>query len=506
MKRSTVGICLACSLAAPVQAGPAQFFLISDARQAQASATVTDGVNGDSEMVSESAPPLLPWTILVTAEATYQGVTAQGSASQTSALETDVLGVAVESHASIGPAGLLAQVSTSASTFAQVVFEVTEPTDVLIQVAKQGVFISHDIRSQGTMQLWREDPCPLPCTTSDDCPFGDCGANGFCASDNCLVHDFDTCGTVTTLVPGTYLLQVSTLSFAQSFNGSEPFGGSADGASLVSVSTLDASTDLLSFAIDPGVSVTVTVQFPDAKPQVFVISLSGTVDGQVSLVCGAPATLAVTDIDFTSDDSVEVMVPGAGLGPGGVITVSDIAVGLTAPGSPAELVDGSGVLLGYEIQGTAQLGPGAAVGIGYPILQAILDCLLDLLCTDPQQCGGESPSPPGTLPYDTLVFPGIDFTTSLDLGLGAMNPTMQVTGDITMTLVPPCPWDCDGSDDGNVNVTDLLALLAQYDPLAPAVCDGGESCDYDGNGCVDVTDLLKLLSHYTNDPGGIGCP
>ncbi len=68
-----------------------------------------------------------------------------------------------------------------------------------------------------------------------------------------------------------------------------------------------------------------------------------------------------------------------------------------------------------------------------------------------------------------------------------------------------CPWDCDGSADGNVNVSDLLALLAQYDPLAPNVCDGGESCDYDGNGCVDVTDLLALLAHYA-DLSGVGCP
>ncbi len=77
---------------------------------------------------------------------------------------------------------------------------------------------------------------------------------------------------------------------------------------------------------------------------------------------------------------------------------------------------------------------------------------------------------------------------------------------IIFTPPPPCPWDCDGSDDGNVNVSDLLALLSQYDPDAPAVCDDGEACDYDGDGCVDVNDLLKLLTHYTTDPGGIGCP
>ncbi len=68
---------------------------------------------------------------------------------------------------------------------------------------------------------------------------------------------------------------------------------------------------------------------------------------------------------------------------------------------------------------------------------------------------------------------------------------------------PQCPWDCDGSGDGIVAVTDLLAMLAQYDPASPVGCTGG-SCDYDGSGCVDVVDLLKLLAHY--DPAGIGCP
>ncbi len=80
-------------------------------------------------------------------------------------------------------------------------------------------------------------------------------------------------------------------------------------------------------------------------------------------------------------------------------------------------------------------------------------------------------------------------------------PQLVVTFD-----PPPCPWDCDGSNDGNTNVADLLALLGQYDPDAPGICAGGGSCDYDGNGCVDVVDLLKLLAHYTTDPGGIGCP
>ena len=66
-----------------------------------------------------------------------------------------------------------------------------------------------------------------------------------------------------------------------------------------------------------------------------------------------------------------------------------------------------------------------------------------------------------------------------------------------------CLWDCDGSGDDIVSVTDLLALLGQYDPQSPNNCTGG-SCDFDASGCVDVVDLLKLLAHY--DPAGVGCP
>ena len=78
------------------------------------------------------------------------------------------------------------------------------------------------------------------------------------------------------------------------------------------------------------------------------------------------------------------------------------------------------------------------------------------------------------------------------------NPSACCEGD--------CRWDCDGSDDGNANVIDLLALLAQYDPQSPLNCTGPDSCDYDGSGCTDVVDLLKLLAHYTPDPAGVGCP
>ena len=77
------------------------------------------------------------------------------------------------------------------------------------------------------------------------------------------------------------------------------------------------------------------------------------------------------------------------------------------------------------------------------------------------------------------------------------------SGNLTISCGSPCPWDCDGNDDGIVGVSDLLALLGQYDPESPNNCTGGP-CDFDGSGCVDIVDLLKLLAHY--DPAGIGCP
>ena len=52
----------------------------------------------------------------------------------------------------------------------------------------------------------------------------------------------------------------------------------------------------------------------------------------------------------------------------------------------------------------------------------------------------------------------------------------------------PCPWDCDGeSTDGNIGITDFLALLAQW--------GGPGSCDFDGGG-VGINDFLELLANW----------
>ncbi|MHC4826100.1 MAG: hypothetical protein ACYTEY_06030, partial [Planctomycetota bacterium] len=64
------------------------------------------------------------------------------------------------------------------------------------------------------------------------------------------------------------------------------------------------------------------------------------------------------------------------------------------------------------------------------------------------------------------------------------------TGLMTVTCEPgtPCPWDCQTTPDGLVNVPDFLQMLAQWG-------QAGTSCDYDGGG-VSVTDFLELLANW----------
>jgi hypothetical protein len=68
---------------------------------------------------------------------------------------------------------------------------------------------------------------------------------------------------------------------------------------------------------------------------------------------------------------------------------------------------------------------------------------------------------------------------------------LGVTGDWVIRAVvdcASCPWDCDGSNDGAVGVTDFLALLAEWGQV-------GTACDFDGAG-VGITDFLKLLASW----------
>jgi hypothetical protein len=66
------------------------------------------------------------------------------------------------------------------------------------------------------------------------------------------------------------------------------------------------------------------------------------------------------------------------------------------------------------------------------------------------------------------------------------------TDDVSVLLnlcsSEPCPWDCQLEPNGEVDVSDFLALLAQWGRF-------GAPCDLDGGG-VSVTDFLLLLAHW----------
>ena len=52
----------------------------------------------------------------------------------------------------------------------------------------------------------------------------------------------------------------------------------------------------------------------------------------------------------------------------------------------------------------------------------------------------------------------------------------------------PCPWDCEPAPDGQVGITDFLALLGQWGQV-------NAICDFDGGG-VGIIDFLGLLANW----------
>ncbi|MHC4416699.1 MAG: M12 family metallo-peptidase [Planctomycetota bacterium] len=90
------------------------------------------------------------------------------------------------------------------------------------------------------------------------------------------------------------------------------------------------------------------------------------------------------------------------------------------------------------------------------------------------------------IPAATLLHAGIyDVVITNDCG--------EVTSDIAVLTVddcgpPPCPWDCQTLPDGEVNIADFLAILAQWGQV-------GTSCDFDGGG-VSITDFLTFLGRF----------
>lgn len=190
------------------------------------------------------------------------------------------------------------------------------------------------------------------------------------------------------------------------------------------------------------------------------------------------------DVSWTSPTAVD---PSAPLYEGQVL-ISLVEVDVTWLGIPFNNVDVTGQvppdLLGFSAY---QPGPAPLVLSSSPLeypgppdppcLAALLDVELD------------------AAGLGHLLGTGIVLgSCQVDLGFGIVAVELQsvrIAGQITISALT-CPWDLDGN--GDVGVTDLLAMLAAWG--TPALGPP----DMDGDGFVGVTDLLALLGHWG------GCP
>lgn len=300
------------------------------------------------------------------------------------------------------------------------------------------------------------------------------------------------CNDVFILEPGSYKLTVNTYA-----------GASVDNQIGVS-STHHATIDVdivagvpLVFEVDPLQSaITLDIQVPDMPPQQELVHFEGTVSIIYSeCAMFGYASAAVLDMNLQMQEA-EFVVQTTG----DPVTLTGLAVAPTALGG-ASVMDGAccgltdgccTTLTDYELQAQAHLSvPALRQDPAQTIVWiALLNCVLNLFC-DGTECGA-NPLVGGGLQFDTMGFPGINIVDApIDLGLGAMNPTATITGDIVGTLkpeAPPCPIDLSGDD--KVGIEDLLALLAAWGP-----CTGCPE-DLDGDGNVAIFDLLDLLAAW----------
>ncbi|MHC4220354.1 MAG: hypothetical protein ACYSU7_18080 [Planctomycetota bacterium] len=92
--------------------------------------------------------------------------------------------------------------------------------------------------------------------------------------------------------------------------------------------------------------------------------------------------------------------------------------------------------------------------------------------------------------------PGDDARIAMEIAVSLpAGPGSSAAVEITFFYGQPytvdpdmCPWDCQAVPDGEVNIADFLAILAQWGQI-------GTSCDFDGAG-VSITDFLHFLANF----------
>jgi hypothetical protein len=87
-----------------------------------------------------------------------------------------------------------------------------------------------------------------------------------------------------------------------------------------------------------------------------------------------------------------------------------------------------------------------------------------------------------------LDLPGFQEITASQILVAGGDGTILLAGQQVGAAAAPCPWDCELVPNGDVGVTDFLAMLAQWGQT-------GASCDFDGGG-VGVTDFLLMLGTW----------
>jgi hypothetical protein len=115
------------------------------------------------------------------------------------------------------------------------------------------------------------------------------------------------------------------------------------------------------------------------------------------------------------------------------------------------------------------------------------DCWQDNIANVGYNLDGVSGGTPGTDAKTLLNLP-IDIPASSYVQVEFMHTYGQQTpygqsGN-------PCPWDCQAVPDGEVNIPDFLALLAQWGQI-------GTSCDLGlGDPGVGINEFLAFLANF----------
>jgi hypothetical protein len=91
--------------------------------------------------------------------------------------------------------------------------------------------------------------------------------------------------------------------------------------------------------------------------------------------------------------------------------------------------------------------------------------------------------------FPTVIPPGQTAHLLLSAEAATVESSLQIDAQFIFVGEAANPGDVNG--DGVVNVTDLLAVIAQWGP-----CSGKCNADLDGDGHVGVTDLLIVLENW----------